>query len=373
MNTNIQNDVDKIKEFILDKPVDDEEIDEMLKTFYSRQKIPSHMWWMNPDPKLFTQPTTSTKKLVRKYMKENRKTADETIKIFEAKKERVDNSTADYFYISIWTSHNKTNGYPDLTRHYHATFTVRFIDADGYVFYIDFSHVEGYIDIEMSKNYPYRVRPDISTHNNTYFGYDYGTSGGIVCQGETNELTPSNYIYNAIRMWWNMDVKLKRKRFPGSCTGLSETLGYISNMLTFPRLCYSLYHDSSQFARSRYPLKLDDEELEYADEFIQERGGRDRRAPRRYVPPSFNFVKKTRKRSSVNKSRKRRSLNKTRKRSSVKKSRKRSSVKKSRNIKSVKKSRKRHSAKKPMKRSSVKKSRKRRHTQGRRCVCDKCV
>jgi hypothetical protein len=184
--------------------------------------------------------TAYIKSFEKRYKKDPRVYGD-VLKIIE-NEEKVKNFRAVYVYGLVWSE----EGLP-MSGHFHATSVVVF--SDGFnMYYMHISHVEkGSAIIELSNNFPYRnkkilkaektlTRSSRQKHleeesyelDNRVYQYKPGVYGGIICQGYPKNLSFSIIdVVNTVLDWWYvMDVQRGTETFPGSCTGLTETVLY---------------------------------------------------------------------------------------------------------------------------------------------------
>jgi len=133
----------------------------------------------------------------------------------------VENFLASRIYAFVWTQTDQ------LGEHYHATSVIEFIgySSEGYFppLFMTISHQEkGSAIVTASEKFPYE-----RIGGTSYYSYDGGSmsKGGIVCQGNCRPGIGINDVLHTVLAWWYIvDIKRESESFPGSCTGLTETM-----------------------------------------------------------------------------------------------------------------------------------------------------
>lgn len=180
------------------------------------------------------------KSFQKRYVKDPRVYGD-VLRIIE-NMDKFKKYKAVYLYGLVWSE----EGVP-ISAHYHATSVVVFSDGDN-IYYMNISHVEkGDAIIELDNEFPYKhkkifhegkpmTRSSRQKHvdEESYsldprvYQYRPGFFGGIVCQGHPKNPNISMIdVVNKVLDWWYVvDVQKATETFPGSCTGLTETVLY---------------------------------------------------------------------------------------------------------------------------------------------------
>jgi hypothetical protein len=180
------------------------------------------------------------KSFQKKYTKDPRVYGD-VLRIIE-NRDKFKKYKAVYLYALVWSE----EGVP-ISAHYHATSVVVFSDGDNQ-YYLSISHVaKGESIIEVDNIFPYKHKKIIEAKkrltrrslqkylneepyslDQRFYQYRPGVYGGIVCQGypKNPNISVIDVVNKVLDWWYVVDVQRSTETFPGSCTGLTETVLY---------------------------------------------------------------------------------------------------------------------------------------------------
>lgn len=180
------------------------------------------------------------KSFEHKYRKDPRVYGD-VLRIIE-NEEKFKDYKAVYLYGLVWAE----EGVP-MSAHYHATSVVVFSDGDN-EYDLAISHVaKGESIIEVDNSFPYKHKKIIEAKKRLtrssgrkylneepysldprFYQYTPGVYGGIICQGypKNRNISVIDVVNKVLDWWYVMDVQRGTETFPGSCTGLAETVLY---------------------------------------------------------------------------------------------------------------------------------------------------
>lgn len=180
-----------------------------------------------------------------------------------------------YVYGLVWSG----PGEP-MSAHYHATSVIVF--SDGFnIYYMNISHVEkGDAIIELDNEFPYRhkkifdeeKKPMTRSSRQKYledvsysldprvYQYRPGFYGGIVCQGypKNPDISMIDVVNKVLDWWYVVDVEKATETFPGSCTGLTETVLY--NFMRGFESCINInasVRERKLLDKEPYPLQIE--------------------------------------------------------------------------------------------------------------------
>jgi hypothetical protein len=164
--------------------------------------------------------------------------------------ETIGHMKASYFWVFVWTETYK------MAEHFHATIVVQF----DHQVYLIFNHVEkgdNVVEAKWDSGFPFPIDYQFTKlTKKLWFHWNKGTVGGIACQGPTKPITARDMMNVGLAWWYDVDIANPTEEFPGSCTGLAETIASVVSPEYYTR-CPDLHSSRHIFSNTNvFPLTI---------------------------------------------------------------------------------------------------------------------
>lgn len=159
-----------------------------------------------------------------------------------------------YIWGFLWSSSY------DLSEYFHATSVIKIVNDSDQEFYLTISHQDkGQNLISVSEQFPYSLDDFGKNIYNYSLTFITREKGGIICKGETTNVSVQHLVYFVLVWWYMNDYIRQTESFPASCTGLTETMFVLLAKPGVRETCLNFNltsGDRSRIKKGNYPLPM---------------------------------------------------------------------------------------------------------------------